>query len=374
MTVFARSDTSVLGRWWWTVDRWTLAAVGALIAFGVIMALAASPAVAERIGLDYFYFARRQMVYLPIALALMFGASLLSPVGVFRVAAITLAVFALLVMATFVVGTEIKGARRWINLGVLSLQPSEFLKPAFAVVAAWLFAAARSGDIPRANLYCIGLFALIVGLLLLQPDVGMAVVISAVWSAQFFLAGLPLYLAAGLVILGAGAMVAAYFTLHHVASRIDRFLDPASGDSYQVDRSLEAFVNGGLLGRGPGEGTVKEVLPDAHSDFVFAVAGEEFGVLVCLVIVALFAFVVLRGFARALQETDLFILIASTGLLVQFGLQAVINMGSTLRLMPTKGMTLPFVSYGGSSLIAMGLCMGFLLALTRKRVGPEVLR
>ena len=371
MNVFARSDTSVLGRWWWTVDRWTLTAVGALIAFGVIMALAASPAVAERIGLDYFYFARRQLVYLPVALALMIGASLLSPTGVFRAAMITLTIFSLLVVATFVIGTEIKGARRWIGLGPISVQPSEFLKPAFAVVAAWLFASARTGDIKHGNLISIATFGTIVGLLLLQPDVGMSVVISVVWSAQFFLAGLPLYWAVLLIVGGAGALVAAYFTLHHVASRIDRFLDPSSGDSYQVDRSLEAFINGGLFGRGPGEGTVKEVLPDAHSDFVFAVAGEEFGLFVCLIIVGLFAFIVLRGFARALQETDLFILLATAGLLVQFGLQAVINMGSTLRLMPTKGMTLPFVSYGGSSLIAMGLCIGFLLALTRKRVGAE---
>ncbi|MEE2720275.1 MAG: putative lipid II flippase FtsW [Pseudomonadota bacterium] len=371
MNVFARSDTSVLGRWWWTVDRWTLTAVGALIAFGIIMALAASPAVAERIGLDYFYFARRQLVYLPVALALMIGASLLSPTGVFRAAMVTLTIFSLLVVATFIVGTEIKGARRWIGLGPISIQPSEFLKPAFAVVAAWLFASARTGDIKHGNLISIATFGTIVGLLLLQPDVGMSVVISVVWSAQFFLAGLPLYWAVLLIVGGAGAMVAAYFTLHHVASRIDRFLDPSSGDSYQVDRSLEAFINGGLFGRGPGEGTVKEVLPDAHSDFVFAVAGEEFGLFVCLIIVGLFAFIVLRGFARALQETDLFILLATAGLLVQFGLQAVINMGSTLRLMPTKGMTLPFVSYGGSSLIAMGLCIGFLLALTRKRVGAE---
>ncbi len=371
MNVFARSDTSVLGRWWWTVDRWTLTAVGALIAFGIIMALAASPAVAERIGLDYFYFARRQLVYLPVALALMIGASLLSPTGVFRAAMVTLTIFSLLVVATFIVGTEIKGAQRWIGLGPISIQPSEFLKPAFAVVAAWLFASARTGDIKHGNLISIATFGTIVSLLLLQPDVGMSVVISVVWSAQFFLAGPPLYWAVLLIVGGAGAMVAAYFTLHHVASRIDRFLDPSSGDSYQVDRSLEAFINGGLFGRGPGEGTVKEVLPDAHSDFVFAVAGEEFGLFVCLIIVGLFAFIVLRGFARALQETDLFILLATAGLLVQFGLQAVINMGSTLRLMPTKGMTLPFVSYGGSSLIAMGLCIGFLLALTRKRVGAK---
>ena len=374
MTVFARSDTSILGRWWWTVDRWTLTATGALIAFGIIMTLAASPAVAERIGLDYFYFARRQLIYVPIALALLLGVSLLSPRGVCRAATITLIIFGTLVLATFMFGTEIKGAQRWISLGQLSVQPSEFLKPTFAVVAAWLFASARAGGLKHGNLTSIGAFGLIVGLLLLQPDVGMAVVISAVWACQFFLAGLPLIWAASLAISGVMAFLLAYLTLSHVASRVDRFLDPSSGDSYQVDRSLEAFINGGLFGRGPGEGTVKEVLPDAHSDFVFAVAGEEFGLFVCLIIVCLFGFIVLRGFAKALQETDLFILLATSGLVVQFGLQAVINMGSTLRLIPTKGMTLPFVSYGGSSLIAMGLCIGFLLALTRKRVGAEALR
>jgi len=371
MTVFARSDTSILGRWWWTVDRWTLTAVGALIAFGVIMALAASPSVAERVGLDYFYFARRQLIYLPIALALMLGASLLSPTGVFRAATLLLAIFTLLVIATFLFGTEIKGARRWIAFGPLSIQPSEFLKPAFAVFAAWFFAAARNGSLRHGNLISMAAYGFLVALLLMQPDVGMAVVISAVWACQFFLAGLPLYLAALLAVLGIGGLIAAYLMLPHVASRIDRFLDPSSGDSYQIDRSLEAFLNGGLFGRGPGEGTVKEVLPDAHSDFVFAVAGEEFGLFVCLIIVCLFAFIVLRGFAKALQESDFFVLLATSGLVVQFGLQAIINMASTLRLMPTKGMTLPFVSYGGSSLIAMGLCIGFLLALTRRRIGAE---
>ena len=374
MTIFSRSDTSILGLWWWTIDRWTLAAVGVLIAFGIIMALAASPAVAERVGLDYFYFAQRQLIYLPIALSLMLSASLMSPTGVFRIAIIALIIFTLLVVATFIMGTEIKGARRWISLGFISIQPSEFLKPAFAVVAAWLFASARTGDIRHGNLISIATFGILVSLLLLQPDIGMSVVISAVWATQFFLAGLPLCWAAILLAWGIGALAIAYFVLPHVASRVDRFLDPSSGDSYQVDRSLEAFMNGGLFGRGPGEGTVKEMLPDAHSDFVFAVAGEEFGLFVCLILVALFAFIVLRGFGRALQETNLFILLATSGLLVQFGLQAVINMSSTLRLMPTKGMTLPFVSYGGSSLIAMGLCFGFLLALTRKRIGPETLR
>ena len=374
MTVFARSDTSVLGRWWWTVDRWTLAAIGTLIVVGVIMAFAASPAVAKHYQYDYLYFARRQLVYIPFALALLLSVSLLSPRGVLRVALISLAIFSLLVLLTFIFGSETKGAQRWLPLGPLSIQPSEFIKPAFAVVAAWLFSSARAKTLPHGNVVSTILFSLITVMLLLQPDIGMTAVISAVWAFQFFLAGLPLYWAALLFLGGFAGIIVAYLSLPHVSSRINQFLDRSSGDSYQVDRSLEAFVNGGWFGVGPGEGTVKEVLPDAHSDFVFAVAGEEFGLFICLIIVGLFGFIVLRGFARALQETDLFILLATSGLLIQFGLQAVINMSSTLRLIPTKGMTLPFVSYGGSSLVAMGLCMGFLLALTRKRLDPSVLK
>jgi cell division protein FtsW len=208
-----------------------------------------------------------------------------------------------------------------------------------------------------------------VTLLIKQPDLGQTALVSVVWFTQFFLAGLRLYWVAAGMASGVVGLVGAYITLPHVASRIDRFLDPASGDSYQVDRSMDAFMNGGLWGRGPGEGTVKESLPDAHADFVFAVAGEELGLIACLVIVALFAFIVLRGFSRLLQETNLFIVLAATGLFVQFGLQAIINMASTLHLMPTKGMTLPFISYGGSSMLSLGLAMGMALALTRRRFG-----
>ena len=193
--------------------------------------------------------------------------------------------------------------------------------------------------------------------------------ISAIFFGQFFLAGLPMALVVGMGALGVLGLIGAYFTFSHVASRIDRFLDPASGDSYQVDRAMEAFARGGLWGRGPGEGTVKSTIPDSHADFIFAVAGEEFGLIACLLVVSLFAFVVLRGLARMTQESNLFVLLAGAGLLIQFGLQALINMGSTLHLIPTKGMTLPFVSYGGSSLLALALGMGMLLALTRRRYG-----
>jgi cell division protein FtsW len=295
--------------------------------------------------------------------------SLQSPRGIRRIAAVGFVISLALLAYTFVGGVEIKGARRWIELPGLSLQPSEFVKPTFAVIAAWLFAQDRLNPGFPGQWIAIGLYLLVVGLLLKQPDLGMAAVISAVWFTQFFLAGLRLYWVAAGLMAGAAGLVGAYLTLPHVASRIDRFLDPASGDSYQVERSMEAFGNGGLWGRGPGEGTVKEYLPDAHADFVFAVAGEEMGLLVCLVVVAVFAFIVLRGFARLLQEGNLFVVLAATGLLVQFGLQAVINMASALHLIPTKGMTLPFISYGGSSMLALGLGMGMALALTRRRYG-----
>ena len=219
----------------------------------------------------------------------------------------------------------------------------------------------------------IALFVALVAMLFRQPDLGMAVVVAVVWFAQFFMAGLRLYWAAAGTLVGLAGFVGAYVWLPHVASRINRFLDPAAGDSYQVNRSIEAFANGGLWGRGPGEGTVKDVLPDAHADFVFAVAGEEFGLVVCVIIVGVFAFIVLRGFSRLLQEGNLFVLLSATGLLIQFGLQAVINMASSLHLIPTKGMTLPFLSYGGSSMLALALGMGMMLALTRRRLGGSEL-
>ncbi len=367
---FARADNSMVARWWWTVDRWSLAAVAALIAVGAVLTMAATPAVAEKLGLEPFYFVRRQFSLLPIAIAVMLTVSLLDLSGVRRVAAVVLVASIALLALTFLVGVEIKGARRWINLPGFSLQPSEFVKPSFAVIAAWLFALQRRHTGVPGDLVAIAGYLVVLGLLLLQPDVGMAVVVSAVWFAQYFLAGLRMLWVLLMAGAGAGALTGAYFVFPHVESRINRFLDPSSGDTYQVSRSLEAFTNGGLSGRGPGEGTVKAHLPDAHSDFVFAVAGEEFGLIACLLIVVLFAFVVLRGFGRLLSENNLFALLGTAGLLVQFGLQAIINMGSALHLLPTKGMTLPFISYGGSSLLALSLGMGFVLALTRKRYGP----
>ncbi|WP_029009582.1 FtsW/RodA/SpoVE family cell cycle protein [Azospirillum halopraeferens] len=371
MMTFDRTDQSIFGRWWWTVDRWQLTALAILMALGTVLITAASPPVAERIGIDdTFYFVERHLIMLLPAVLVMIGVSLLSPRGVRRVALLMFLAALALVAATLVVGVEIKGARRWIHIPGLSLQPSEFVKPAFAVVAGWLFSLSRTAPGFPGALVSMALYGLTVGLLLMQPDLGMAFVVSAVWFTQFFLAGLNIMLVGALAVLGIVGLVGAYFTFPHVTSRIDRFLDPQSGDTYQVSRSLEAFANGGLMGTGPGQGTVKFSLPDSHADFIFAVAGEEMGLIFCLFIVGLFSFVVLRGFARVFNENNYFIMLATAGLLVQFGLQAMINMGSALHLMPTKGMTLPFISYGGSSLLALGLGMGMVLALTRKRFGP----
>jgi cell division protein FtsW len=371
--MFARIDQSPVARWWWTVDRWSLGALALLIGFGTVMSMAASPAVAERLGYAPLHFAERHLVMVPLALAIMLGVSLLPPRMIRRVAIIGFVVAIVGVGLTFAIGSEIKGARRWINLPGLSLQPSEFVKPTFTIVAAWLFAEQKQRSRFPGNLISIALFVVLVLMLVKQPDLGMAVVVAVVWFAQFFMAGLRLYWVAVGTLVGLGGGVGAYLWLPHVTSRINRFLDPAAGDSYQVNRSIEAFANGGLWGRGPGEGTVKDVLPDAHADFVFAVAGEEFGLVVCVLIVGVFAFIVLRGFSRLLQEGNLFVLLSATGLLIQFGLQAVINMASSLHLIPTKGMTLPFLSYGGSSMLALALGMGMMLALTRRRLGGSEL-
>ena len=363
---FSRADRSTIAQWWWTVDRWTLATIGALMFMGAILVLAASPAVATRIGLDSFHLVRQHYVMLPAALAIVVGISMLSPKQVRRLGVVLFVVFLGLTALTLVYGSEIKGATRWVSVGPLSLQPSEFLKPTFAIFAAWMFSLKLDGHGVPGSLISTVAYGIVVGILLQQPDLGMTAVVTATWFAQFFVAGLSfiwVILLGGLAVAG---LFGAYFVFPHVHQRVDQFLK-GTGDSYQIDRALEAFQNGGLYGRGPGEGSVKLVLPDAHSDFIFAVAGEEFGLVVCLLLVACFAFIVLRAMSRMLSEHNMFVLLATTGLATGFGLQAVINMASSLHLMPTKGMTLPFISYGGSSIVAIALGVGMLLALTRKR-------
>lgn len=366
--MISRTDRSHVANWWWTVDRWFLAAFLLLMGLGVVLSFAASPAVAERIGLDSFHFVTRQIMYMIPAVACLIGVSFLDPRHVRRLALVMLAVSLIFMVATLFVGLEVKGSRRWIYLFGVSIQPSEYLKPAFVVICAWLFAEhARQPEIPG-NLFAMILLGLVVALLVAQPDLGQTMLVLGTWGAMFFIAGMPWLWIAVLGALGVGGAVAAYSAFPHVADRIDRFLT-GEGDTYQVDMSLEAMTRGGWLGQGPGEGSVKRILPDSHTDFVFAVAGEEFGLIMCLLILMLFAFVVLRGLALARREEDDFTRYALSGLVVLFGFQSIINMAVNVRMMPAKGMTLPFISYGGSSLIAMAISMGFVLALSRRR--PE---
>jgi len=363
----SRADTSTLGRWWWTVDRWTLLALGTLIGIGYIMMLAASPAVAERIHVSRDSFILKQVGFLAVSGLVIVGVSLLSPRGVRRLALAGCVIALVATALTLVVGVEIKGARRWLALPGLSLQPSEFLKPCFAVVAAWLLAEGKRTKGFPGMLIAFCVYGLIVLLLKSQPDIGMLAVVTAVFFAQLFLDGLNLFFV-GVGVAGVVASsIGAYAFFPHVRSRVMRFMNPAVGDDYQANTALQAFGHGGLLGRGAGEGSVKDVLPDAHADFVFAVMGEEFGLIICLLVLGIFVFIVMRGLMRLLAEHDEFIILASSGLVASFGLQAFVNMASSLSLIPTKGMTLPFISYGGSSALAVALGMGMLLALTRRR-------
>lgn len=369
MSIITRNDRGLMADWWWTVDRWLLASILLLVAYGVLLCLAASPAVASRLGLDDFYFFKRQIVYLVPALGVLLASSLLTPHQARRVALVVLGIGLALLVLTLGIGAEIKGSRRWLNLGPVSIQPSEFVKPAFIVIAAWLFAEGlRRPDMPG-TLLSLFLYLCLVALLVMQPDYGQTVLITAVWGIMLFLTGISWRWIGGLLAAGVTGMVVAYRMVPHVAERIDRFLDRESGDTYQVDVALQSFSNGGLLGAGPGEGVAKRILPDAHSDFVFAVAGEELGLIACLLLLLLFAFAVVRAMRHTLSRRDRFVRLATIGLASLIGLQAMINMAVNVALLPAKGMTLPFVSYGGSSLLSVAFAMGLMLALTRRR--PE---
>lgn len=367
----SRTDRGLVSNWWWTVDRWFLAAFLSLMVLGIVLSFAASPAVAERIGLEEYHFVTRQIIFMLPALVVMLGVSFLEPRQIRRLAILLLVVSIVLMVLALFIGVEIKGSRRWVSLAGISLQPSEFLKPAFVVICAWLFAEhARQPDIPG-NLFAMILLGLVVTLLVAQPDLGQTMLVVGTWGVMFFMAGMAWFWIILLGALGIGGAFAAYTAFPHVAARIDKFLT-GEGDTFQTDMAREAMINGGWFGRGPGEGDVKNVLPDSHTDFIFSVAAEEFGLALCFLLVALFAFIVLRGLKIALREYDDFTRFAVAGLVIQFGLQSIINMSVNLHLMPAKGMTLPFISYGGSSLVAMALSMGMVLALTRKR--PETRR
>jgi cell division protein FtsW len=369
----SRLERTPFAAWWWTIDRLLLAALLALMLAGIVLSLAASPPVASRLGLEPFYFVSRHVLYLIPALAVLLATSFLPPRHIRRLALIVFVLSLLLIAATLHFGAEVKGARRWIVLAGINIQPSEFLKPAFVILIAWLFGeSARRPEMP-ANTFALGLLGVAVTGLVLQPDFGQTMLVALVWSALFFLAGMRLIWVGGIGAAAAVGLATAYMFIPHVARRIERFRDPSSGDTFNIDQAIESFQRGGWFGRGPGEGTVKRILPESHTDFVFAVAAEEFGIVLCLVLAAVFAFIVLRSLRHAMRNEDPFARFGAAGLAILFGLQSAINMAVNLHLMPAKGMTLPFISYGGSSMISLAYGMGMLIALTRERPRAELL-
>ena len=365
----SRADTGPVADWLRTADKWLIGAFGALMIVGLVLALAASPAVAERIGLQPFHFVNRQAMFMAPAAALMIATSFLGPRDVRRAGLFAFVVSLALILLALKYGVEVKGSRRWI----FGLQPSEFIKPAFVIIAAWAFAEGGVGSAMAtpARILAVALLPLTIVPLILQPDFGQTMLVSLVWASLFFMAGLSLYWVVGIGGVGLVGAFAAFKLSPHVHERVLKFLHPeATGglaDTFQVDTAVQSLLSGGWLGRGPGEGEYKRILPDAHTDFVFAVAGEEFGLIACLGLIALFGFIVLRALTLARRNADPFSRFAAAGLAIEFGLQSWINMAVNLKAMPAKGMTLPFISYGGSSLLALGLGMGFLIALTRSR-------
>lgn len=369
-TPLGRADKTLLGRWFWTIDRPLLALVLVLIGIGLIAVAAASPAAAHRysggsVKLDDMYYFKRQLFWILLGVPVMLGVSMLTVPWAKRLSLIGTLVFIVGLAAVPFFGVEANGAVRWLSLGGFQLQPSEFLKPLFAVTSAWVLASRfDDGDVPAFSVSC-GLLVLVVAMLVLQPDIGQSALFVGVWLVQAVLAGMSFAILGIVLAAGVAALVVAYLFVPHVTSRIDRFLT-GDGDTYQIDKALDGFRAGGLFGAGPGEGQNKFSLPEPHTDYIFSVIGEEFGAIACTAIAILFLAMIVRVLLQLLEEEDPFVFLGAAGLITQIGGQAMINIGVNLNLLPSKGMTLPFISHGGSSFLALSMGMGLLLALTRR--------
>ncbi|MBU4434315.1 MAG: putative lipid II flippase FtsW [Alphaproteobacteria bacterium] len=367
---FARTDRTAIGIWWWTTDRWLLGATALLVTLGVLLSFASSPAAAQRMGIDdQFHFAIRQCLFAVVAAGILLSVSMLSPKGVRRTAFFVYVAAIGIMIALPFIGHNAKGATRWLQFAGFTLQPSEFMKPALIVLVSWMFAEGQKGEgVPGVSIAFL-LYFIAVGLLLIQPDVGQTVLITVAFGAAFWMAGVPISWIMGLGGVAVGALMSTYFIFPHVHLRVQKFLSPDRADTHQITRAAEAIHAGGLFGRGPGEGVMKRHVPDLHTDFIYSVAAEEYGLVFSLALISLFAFVVVRGMMKAMKLSDTFEQVAAAGLFVLVGQQAMINVAVNLNMIPTKGMTLPFISYGGSSMLAMGLTLGLALALLRKRPG-----
>lgn len=368
--MFSRAQKTPFAEWWWSIDRELLAALVLLLMCGIVLSFAASPPVAERLGLDPWHFIVRHAEFCIPALGALIGASFLSQRQARFMSLAVLVVSVALLWATLKFGTEVKGARRWVSFAGQSIQPSEFVKPAFAVIGAWLFSESMILKNVPGKILATLIMLVIVGGLLLQPDIGQTALILATWASLMFLAGISWFFIFGMAGGAVGLLFGAYHIFPHFAKRVDAFINPdGGGNTYQIDRALQSLLEGGWFGRGPGESIAKKLIPDAHADYVFSAAAGEFGILFCMVLVCLIAFIVVRALMAAQRQANLFSRLAASIIAIQFGLQSTINLAVNLNLIPPKGMTLPFVSYGGTSMIAIGLGMGLMLALTRSK--PE---
>jgi cell division protein FtsW len=367
MNLLSRTSRNPIAKWWWTVDRQMVIGVMVLLGMGFFAAFAASPAVAQHIGKSTYYFANKQLVFLVLAAFVFLAVSMLDAIWIRRLAVLMLVGAIGGVVLTLFAGVTVKGASRWLHIFGVSIQPSEMLKPAFVVVVAWLLARQRARFKAHDIWYALALLIGCCLLLAMQPDFGQTILLALVWMCLFYLAGGSLKLIAGLSSVGLAAGLYVYSAYPYFRSRIERFLDPSTGDTYQVDKAMDAIRSGGITGVGPGDGQVKSILPDAHADYVFAVAAEEGGLLMGGFIILTFAFLVWRALWALREENEHWVQLASAGLICLFGLQAIINLGVNLNLIPSKGMTLPFISYGGSSLLASAITMGMLVGLMRRR-------
>ncbi len=355
----------ILGRWWYSVDSSSALALFLLIVLGLMLVTTASPAISERIGVNPLYFIHRQILFLLISIPIIIVLSMLNEKYIKRLGFIGLAITIILLIALPFIADEAKGARRWLSLGALSIQPSEFLKPFYTVITAIILAEKDNNEQFPAFTICIIMHIIIMALLLIQPDFGMAITISIVTGTQLFIAGLPYLWILVILVFFILGIAMAYISLPHVAMRKEHFLNYDTTTNYQVKKSLESYINGGLFGKGPGEGIVKYLLPDSHTDFIFAVAGEELGTLFCLLLISLIAFIVIKGILNTSKLSNLYRIYSSIGILMYLAFQAIFNIGVTLHIFPTKGMTLPFVSYGGSSVLSLAIAMGIYFNATR---------
>lgn len=369
--LFDRNSLSAIKKWWIDIDKVNFLIIISIMVFGLMMTASSSPAIAKRIDVDKFYFLKKQMIFFILALILVVTISFLNQdnIKLFALFGISASLFLLVVVLFF--GIEAKGAKRWMSVAGFTLQPSEFAKTFFVIFNAYIlqrFAAQRF--LYKYGVSMILLLSLLV-LLLLQPDFGMSITLVVLWASQLFIYGLPMIIVIILAILGVFGAISAYLVFPHVEDRINKFLD-TDGKNYQVERSIDAFNNGSFFGVGPNNGVVKNFIPDAHTDFIFAVIGEEYGVLTCMLVVLVFAYLITRIIKYCLDEENMFVYLSLFGLMIQFSMQMIVNVGASLHLLPAKGMTLPFISYGGSSMISMGICFGLILAFTKRKYHKNV--